>query len=174
MRKNFSELEQRLIVLLKKDARMSIIDISKELNVSRITAKKMLDSLVNSGKIRKFTVTLDEEERDMVLVYTDDISKIPENLIVESFRLIDNSFIAVLFYEDLMKIKDTVIKKVEIAASRKLNENLTRMESIHCDYCHSEIKEKPIVVEINGKAYYACCPNCERDLRKRREIMVDK
>ena len=174
MRKNFSELEQRLIVLLKKNSRMSIIDIAKELNVSRITAKKAMDSLIESGRIKKFTITLDDEEKDMVLVYTDNISGIPENLMVEHFKLIDNSYIAVLYYEDLMKIDSTNIKKVEVAKSRKLNENLTRMESIHCDYCQSEIKEKPIIVEMSGKTYYVCCPNCERDLKKRREIMINE
>lgn len=173
MRRNFSELEQRLVVLLKKNSRMSIIEIAKELGISRITAKKIMDSLVENGRIKKFTVTLDDEEKDMVLVYTDDISRIPENLIVESFRLIDNSHIAVLYYEDLMKVKDIDIKRVEVATSRKLNENLTRMESIHCDYCNAEIREKPIVVEISGKTYYTCCPNCERDLKKRRETMED-
>lgn len=174
MRRNFSELEQRLVVILKKNSRMSVIDIAKELDISRITAKKILDSLVNTGRIKKFTVTLEDEEKDMVLVYTDDISKIPENLMVECFRLIDNSYIAVLFYEDLVKIKDTNIKRVEVAVSRSINENLTRMGGIHCDYCQSEIKENPIVLEISGKSYYACCPNCERDLKKRRELMVDE
>lgn len=171
MRKNFSELEQRLIMLLKKNSRMSVIDIAKELNISRITAKKAMDSLVESGRIRKFTITLDDEEKDMALVYTDSISEIPESLIVESFSLIDGSYIIVLFYEDLMKIKDTSIKRVEIASSRKMNENLTRMEHIHCDYCQREIKEKPIVVELDNKIYYACCPNCERDMKKRREYL---
>lgn len=172
MRKNFSELEQRLIVLLKKDSRMSLIDIAKELNISRVTAKKAMDSLVESGRIKKFTVTLDDEEKNLVLVFTDDISDIPEDLIVESFNLIDNSHIAVLYYEDLMKIEKKNIRKIEIAVSRKLNENQTRMEGIHCDYCQKEIKEKPILLTIKGTTYYVCCPNCKRDLKKRREVMA--
>lgn len=171
MRRNFSELEQRLIMLLKNNSRISIIDAAEELNVSRITARKALDSLIESGKIKKFTITLDDEERDMVLVYTDSIDEIPERMIVESFKLIDGSYVVVLFYEDLVKIKDASIKRVEIATSRKLNENIARMENIHCDYCQSEIKEKPIVVEIGGRTLYACCPNCERDMKKRREYM---
>lgn len=171
MRKNFSELEQRLIMLLKKNSRMTVMDMAKELNISRITAKKAMDALIDSGRIRKFTITLEDEEKDMALVYTDNISGIPENLLVENFRLIDNSYIAVLFYEDLMKIKDVNIKKVEIAVSRKLSDNLTRMEHIHCDYCQSEIKDKPILVELDNKIYYACCPNCERDMKKRREYL---
>ena len=165
MRKTFPELEQRLVLMLKRNSRMSILEIAKELGVSRATAKKVMDSLVNTGRIKKFTIILDEEEKGIGLVYTDDIKSIPDNLILEQFRLIDNSFIAVMYFEDIMKIKNADIKRVDIAKSRKLNENSIRTDNMHCDYCHAEIRGKPIVVEIGERTYYACCPNCERDLR---------
>lgn len=174
MRKNLTELEQRLIMLLKKNSRMTIMDISENLGVSRVTAKKSLDSLLKSGRIKRFTINLDDEERDMVLVHTDDISKIPADLTIERFKLIDNSYIAVLYYEDLVNIKDARITRVEIAVTRELNENLSRIDGIHCDYCGKEIKGKSISVEMAGKTYYACCPNCERDLKKRREVIVSE
>lgn len=171
MRRNFTDLEQRLIVLLKKNSRITITEISRELSVSRITAKKALDSLTKNGRIKHFTVTLEDEDREMVLVRTDNASIIPSEYVIERFRLIDGSFISVLFYEDLLSIKDAHIKGVDIAVSREQNENMFRMEGIHCDYCGNEIKGKPIIVDIGGKTYYACCPNCERDLKKRRELM---
>ncbi|MGC8562826.1 MAG: TRASH domain-containing protein [Thermoplasmata archaeon] len=173
MRRNFTDIEQRLILLLKKNSRITVTEIAKELSVSRITAKKALDALSNSGRIKKFTITLEDEDREMVLVRIDDISKIPPESVIETFKLIDGSFIAVMYYEDLISIKDAHIKGVDIAVSREQNENLLKIEGIHCDYCGSEIKGKPITVEIGGKTYYACCPNCERDLRKRREMMVN-
>ena len=171
MRRNITDIEQRLIVLLKRNSRITITEISKELGVSRITAKKALDTLTRSGRIKRFTVTLEDENREMVLVRTDDASRIPSEYVVERFKLIDGSFINVLFYEDLLSIKDAHINGVDIAVSREQNENVFRMEGIHCDYCGNEIKGKPIMVEIGGKTYYACCPNCERDLKKRRELM---
>ncbi len=171
MRRNITDIEQRLIVLLKRNSRITITEISKELGVSRITAKKALDTLTRSGRIKRFTVTLEDENREMVLVRTDDASRIPSEYVIERFKLIDGSFISVLFYEDLLSIKDTHINGVDIAVSREQNENVFRMEGIHCDYCGNEIKGKPIMVEIGGKTYYACCPNCERDLKKRRELM---
>ncbi|MEM0156373.1 MAG: TRASH domain-containing protein [Thermoplasmataceae archaeon] len=171
MRKNSSEIEQRLITILKKNSRKNIVDIAEELGVSRITAKKALDGLVQNGRIRKFTVTLEEDEQDMALVYVDDVKEIPENLIVEQFRLMDDTYIAVLYYEDLMQVKNARIKRIEIAKSRITNDNITRLEDIHCDYCGKEIKSDPIMVEIAGRTFYACCPNCERDLKKRRQIM---
>ncbi|EQB66296.1 MAG: transcription regulator [Thermoplasmatales archaeon I-plasma] len=171
MRRNITDIEQRLIVLLKRNSRITITEISKELGVSRITAKKALDTLTRSGRIKRFTVTLEDENREMVLVRTDDASRIPSEYVIERFKLIDGSFISVLFYEDLLSIKDAHINGVDIAVSREQNENVFRMEGLHCDYCGNEIKGKPIMVEIGGKTYYACCPNCERDLKKRRELM---
>jgi Transcriptional regulators len=171
VRRNITDIEQRLIVLLKRNSRITITEISKELGVSRITAKKALDTLTRSGRIKRFTVTLEDENREMVLVRTDDASRIPSEYVIERFKLIDGSFISVLFYEDLLSIKDAHINGVDIAVSREQNENVFRMEGLHCDYCGNEIKGKPIMVEIGGKTYYACCPNCERDLKKRRELM---
>ena len=174
MRRNLSELEQRLILLLKRNSRMSIVDMASELGISRLTAKKALDSIISSGRIKKFTISLADEEKDMVLVYTDNLENIPGNIILERFSLIDGSYMVILYYEDLIKIKKANIKRVEIATSRELYENMNRAENLHCDYCRKEIKDNPISVEIRGKTYYVCCPNCERDLKKRGELNIEE
>ncbi len=173
MKRNISEIEQRMLVLLKKDSRISIQEAASELGVSRITAKKAFDSLVNEGKIRNFTITLNEDMKDLVLVQVKDIKEIPRDLVVEYFSMLDGTFVVVMYYENLVRIKNLNISDVKFASSRTLNESIGRLENIHCDYCDKEIKESPIVFEIQGKTYYACCPNCERDLKKRREAMAD-
>ena len=174
MRRNLSELEQRLILLLKRNSRMSIVDMAAELGTSRITVKKALDSIISSGRIKKFTISIADEEKDMVLVYTDNLDNIPRNIILERFSLIDGSYMVILYYEDLIKIKKANIKRVEIATSRESYENMNRVENIHCDYCRKEIKDNPISVEIKGKTNYVCCPNCERDLKKRGELIIEE
>jgi len=174
MRRNLSELEQRLILLLKRNSRMSIVDMAAELGTSRITVKKALDSIISSGRIKKFTISIADEEKDMVLVYTDNLDNIPRNIILERFSLIDGSYMVILYYEDLIKIKKANIKRVEIATSRESYENMNRVENIHCDYCRKEIKDNPISVEIKGKTNYVCCPNCERDLKKRGELIMEE
>ena len=174
MRRNLSELEQRLILLLKRNSRMSIVDMASELGISRLTAKKALDSIISSGRIKKFTISIADEEKDMVLVYTDNLENIPENIILERFSLIDGSYMVILYYEDLIKLKKASIKRVEIATSRESYENMNRVENIHCDYCRKEIKDNPISVEIKGKTNYVCCPNCERDLKKRGELIIEE
>lgn len=171
MKRNISEIEQRLIVLLKKDSRISIQDAAGELGVSRITAKKAFDSLVSEGRIRKFTVALNEDMKDLVMVHVRDMGKIPMEYIVEYFSLMDGSYVVVLYYENLVRIKNIEILDVKFASSRTINDNTGRLEKIHCDYCNKEITESPIVFEIRGKTNYACCPNCERDLKKRRETL---
>lgn len=174
MRRNLSELEQRLILLLKRNSRISIVDMARELNTSRLTAKKALDALKSSGRIKKFTISLADEEKDMVLVYVGSLENIPENIILERFSLIDGSYLIVLYYEDLMQIKKASIRRVEVATSREVNENIIRVEGLHCDYCGKVIKDNPIAVEIRGRTRYVCCPNCERDLRKRGEMVLEE
>lgn len=171
MKRNISEIEQRLLVMLKKDSRKSILDASKELGVSRITAKKALDALIEEKKIRNFTITINEDLKDLVLVQVQDITNIPMDLVVEYFTMIDGTYVVIMYYENLVKIKDVKILDVKFASARTLSEGIGRLERIHCDYCNQEIKESPIVFEIGGKTNYACCPNCERDLKKRREII---
>lgn len=170
MKRNVTEIEQRLLVMLKKNSRKSMLDAASELGVSRITAKKAFDSLVADGRIRSFTVTINEDMKDLVLVHARTLEGFPAEQLVESFRLIDGTYIAVMYYENLPKIRDLPILGVQIATDRTINENIGRVENVHCDYCQNELSGTQIVFEMHGKTYYACCPNCERDLKKRREF----
>ena len=171
MARNLSDLEQRMIAILKEDSRKTVLDLSRELGISRITAKKILTSLVGEGVIRRFTVTLAEDERNLVLVHMKEIKGVPAGLILEYFSLIDGTFIAVMYYENLVKIQNVNIIEVKIATRRTLNEEHDRIEHIHCDYCGKEIEKDPIRLELHRKTYFVCCPNCERDLRRRREFL---
>ena len=110
--------------MLKRNSRMSIVEIASELGTSRLTAKKALDSIISSGRIKKFTISLADEEKDMVLIYTDNLDNIPGNIILERFSLIDGTYMVILYYEDLIKIKGANIKRVEIATSRESYENI--------------------------------------------------
>ncbi len=174
MKRNVTEIERRLIHILKKNSRKSVIDIAKELGVSRITARKVFDSVIKAGKIKKFTIVLNEDEKDLAIVHTRGIENLPNDLVIESFKLIDSTYIVVMYYENLVKIEGIPVISVKIATSRSLSESTGRVEHFHCDYCGKEMGGMPIEVELQGKTYYACCSNCERDLRKRREPLVDR
>ena len=167
MRRNLTELEQRLTELLKKDSRKSMSEIAEELGVSRITAKKTMDSLLESGKIKAFTVRLDMDDTDLAIVHLANHESVPEDMILEDFQMIDGTHIMVIYYEDLVKLNNVRILDVRIARRRVVNEGTGRVEHLHCDLCNSEIKITPIRVQVNKKVFYACCPTCERELKKR-------
>ncbi len=171
MARNMSDLEERMIALLKNNSRMSLLDLSKELGISRITAKKILSSLTASGTIRRFTIALSEDERNLVLVHTGDLSRVPGDLILEYFTLIDGTYLIVMYYENLVRLKDAKIMDVKIASRKTLNEGHARMNHLLCDYCGKEIEGEPITLEIQKRKFYVCCPNCERDLKRRREFL---
>lgn len=58
------DLDNRLLMLLTKDARASVTDLAGELNVSRGTVQNRIDKLVHTRVISRFTVELGESEED--------------------------------------------------------------------------------------------------------------
>lgn len=173
MPRNLTDVEQRMIAVLRNDSRKTILDIAGELGISRITAKKIFNALTEDGVIKRFTITLAEDDRNLIIVHVREIEKIPQDLMVEYFSLVDGTFLVVTYYENLIKIQNQEILGVEIATRRTLNEGYSRMEHVRCDYCGNEIVKEPIKLEIHKKTFYVCCPNCERDLRKRREFIIE-
>ncbi|MCL4336723.1 MAG: TRASH domain-containing protein [Candidatus Thermoplasmatota archaeon] len=167
MKRNLSELEQRLVTILREDSRKTISEIALELDVSRTTARKTLDSLMGSGRIKSFTVNLSDDEKDLAVIQVEDVSLIPKKFILEDFELIDSSHMVVIHYENLLNLGETRIIDVKIAKRRTIGENPGRMLHLHCDLCGSDIQSDPITVRSKGKTYYACCPGCESTLRKR-------
>ncbi len=167
MRRNLSETEQRMITLLKADSRKSISEIATSLGISRVTAKKTLDGLVDDGVIQNFTITLDNEESNLVIVHLEDREGVPDGLVLEEYSLIDGTYIVVLYYEDLPRLTNVQILSVRIATKRVSNNPMGRVELVHCDLCGKEIESHPITVSLNRKTYYACCPTCEKGLKRR-------
>lgn len=171
MKKNQAEIEQRMLSILKMDSRKSIVELAKELDITRITAKKIFESLVQSGRIRTFTITTEDDERDLVLIHVSNLDLIPKELIVETFNLVDQTFVVVMYYENLLKVKNVNIMDIKIAFSRTVNMTSGRKSNIHCDYCGAVISSSPITLTFGGRTYYACCPNCENDLKRRLEAV---
>ena len=167
MQRNFTELEQRLVVILKEDSRKTMSELAQEMNISRTTAKKVMDSLMDSGRIRAFTIQLDEDENDLVIVHVEDASAVPKRYVLEDFELIDGTHMVVIHYENLVKLRDVNIIDVKIAKKRVPGENPGRTMHVHCDLCGNEIINDPLTLKMKGKTYYSCCPSCEKSLRIR-------
>lgn len=168
MERNLTETEQRMISLLRNDSRRNISEIASSLGISRVTAKKTLDALIEDGVIRSFTIKLETDDTNLVLVLMEDLEGVSDELLLEDYELIDGKHLLVLYYEDLPRLRSSKILNVRIVTRKVRGNALSRMEHIHCDLCGKEIPSKPIIVEVNRKVYYACCPTCERGLKRRR------
>lgn len=53
-----TDTDQKLIALLRRNARASVSDIAAEIGVSRATVRARIDRLIESGEILGFTVVL--------------------------------------------------------------------------------------------------------------------
>ena len=167
MQKQSRELEQRVLMMLKEDSRKSVVDIAAELGISRITARKIIDGLVESQEIIRFTVESSSDQNDLALIHVRSGTVIPDDLVLEVFDLIDGTSLILVYLENIASVKDPGIIDVKIVSRRKAGSPVPRYPSLHCDYCDAEIRGTPISVKGEGKTYYVCCPNCERDMKRR-------
>ena len=71
-------INQRILELIRENARMSYSDIGKAAGISRISAKKRMDSMEKAGVIKGYQTVIDEEKVRGGLRYIIDIEAIPE------------------------------------------------------------------------------------------------
>ncbi len=155
--------ESRILRILKEDSRRSASEISEMVGLSRSTVSKTISNLVDRGKIRAFTVSVDTEEDDiMILAEVESLFDIPEEFLVESVELSDGTFLAVLR-------KGAMYEKFP-ARSMKIVHKLTRYDEnelsidMYCDYCRNRITDEPIKLSSNTMTYLACGTECKRGL----------
>lgn len=74
------ELDEKILLLLKEDARKPFVELAKELNVSEGAVRKRVKTLWSKGVIRKFTIEMNYQRkvRAFVLITTDTQSSLPE------------------------------------------------------------------------------------------------
>ncbi len=159
--------------MLKEDSRKSIVDIAAELGISRITARKILDGMIESREIIKFTVESSSDQNDLALIHVKSATVLPDDLVLEAFDLIDGTSLILVYLENIASLNDSGILGVQIVTRRKQGSPVPRYPSLHCDYCDSEIRNAPISVKGSGKTYYVCCPNCERDMKRRLQSLQE-
>ena len=72
------QINQRILELIRENARMSYSDIGKAVGISRVSAKKRMDSMEKAGVIKGYQTVIDEEKTRGGLRYIIDIEAIPE------------------------------------------------------------------------------------------------
>ena len=58
----FDQIDQQILDLLIENSRISLIDISEQVGLSRVAVKNRIDALEKSGVIEQYTVILDPEK----------------------------------------------------------------------------------------------------------------
>ena len=72
------KLDQRILELIKDNARLSYSEIGKSVGISRVAVKKRMDAMENAGVIRGYRTVIDEEKAQEGIRYTIDIEALPE------------------------------------------------------------------------------------------------
>ncbi len=72
------QIDQKILELIRENARMSYSDIGKAVGISRVSAKKRMDSMEKAGVIGGYHTVIDEEKARGGLRYIIDIEAIPE------------------------------------------------------------------------------------------------
>ena len=72
------KLDQRILELIKDNARLSYSEIGKSVGISRVAVKTRMDAMENAGVIRGYRTVIDEEQAQEGIRYTIDIEALPE------------------------------------------------------------------------------------------------
>lgn len=161
---DLQEIDIRMLNILMEDARTPLVDMSKSLGISRITATRIFNRLVETGAIRRFTVEADMGKEPYALIQLHGLNNVKREECVETMEMLDGTIQVIVPLEDVIKFSSEHVKNITIIKNITRNTLYRAKNLIHCDLCHAKIAGVPITVQKNGKIYYACCPNCEKDL----------
>lgn len=119
--------DKDLLMLLRENARMSISDLARALNISRSTAKDRLERLESRGVIKRYSLVLSEEysKGQVVAHVMMNIDTKKSNIIVRNLRKIDeiDTSYAVSGIYDLICVIST-------SSTEQLNQVLDQMMEI--------------------------------------------
>ncbi|WP_393971582.1 TRASH domain-containing protein [Oxyplasma meridianum] len=168
---DLGEKEYKMLKMLKINARTPITEMVSTLGVSRITAKRMLASLIKRGIIKSFTIETGQENDPLLVVELESIEGIDQDIIIDDFRLLDGTHIITVPFSDSFKLEGIKVKRIHISTGRKRNTGSLNIEGIKCDFCGRKINSDPLKIRDGNSLYYVCCTSCETNLKKRLEAM---
>lgn len=162
---NISPNEFKVLRTLDKNSRLSINDISKICGINRNTVRKIIKDLQERGIIKKFTVELNEiNQGHNLLLEVENLEGVPEDYVIQEMKLANGNYL-LLCTQDILN-RDIKYIKMNVVREVVRRHSLVNSVKIYCDYCGKEITDTPIEISINNRIYYACCHNCERDLKR--------
>ena len=158
----FTDIEIKVLSILRENSRASVSEIAERLGVSRVTVYRALKSLVNKGA--RFTVDIPEDSPRAFVV-----SREPHMDLGECFKLVDGRYMVIVRardFNELVGIIDRLRDKDEVyIALRPVSRQLVSVGLV-CDYCGGPITV-PITYKRGRRTYYLCCETCLRELKKK-------
>ncbi len=158
----FTDIEIKVLNILRENARVSVSEIAERLGLSRITVYRVMKSLISKGV--KFTVEVPEDSPRAFI-----ITRGPHVDLGECYKLVDGRYMLIIRardFNELINIIDRLRDKDEVhIALRPVSKQLVSVGLI-CDYCGGPITV-PIIYRRGKRSYYLCCETCLRELKKK-------
>ncbi|ARM76756.1 TRASH domain-containing protein [Acidianus manzaensis] len=159
-----SEIEYKILQILKTDARTPASQIAKQLGISRVTVSRAIESLKNKGI--KFSVNF--VEKDLVGIITSDSC-----LSEECFKTITGDYVSLVRADSVEELEKSLenhnIKNIIIA--HHLGKRIVK-SALYCDYCGGKIESEPIIYKRGKKIYYTCCKACLDGLKRKIDFNI--
>ncbi|QKR00282.1 TRASH domain-containing protein [Metallosphaera tengchongensis] len=160
--KEITEVEYKVLQLLRKNSRRSASDIAKELKVSRALVSKVIRSLEEKGV--KYCVEYYEKDELVAFALVNSCEGLDD-----CFKLLDGRYMAVIRgnLEELSNALSKIGSTQYFLAVEKVGKPKLKRRELSCDYCGEKILGEPYVVKAGRRVYYACCKSCKTQLTKR-------
>jgi Lrp/AsnC family leucine-responsive transcriptional regulator len=88
------DIDRKILQLLTENARMSYVDIGKELNLSRVSIRERVNQLMENGIIEKFSVVINSEKIGKNVSAFFEVDCEPSSLVQVAKTLVNNPCVA--------------------------------------------------------------------------------
>ncbi len=174
------DLDFKILDLMNENPRLSYRKIAEAVGSTTPTVKERIEKLERNGIIRGYFTMIDYSRlwvyKDVYIIYGANkriLNKLKEyDGVRRIFRLEENAALVIFLYDENRKNMDFMNFLEENGAEYErfsvLDEPHLRNEILinfnknitYCDYCGKEIKERPVLLRINGEEKHFCCNTC--------------
>ncbi len=124
-------IDRKILELLAENARMSYVDIGKELNLSRVSIRERVNQLIEAGVIEKFSVVINSEKVGKSVSAFFEVDCEPSSLVSVAENLANNPRVASCYQmTGPSTLHMHVLVEDFIALENFINEELYSLEGI--------------------------------------------
>lgn len=185
------EIDNAILRILLSNARASISDIAREVGISRPTARKRIQKLLNSGLIKGFSAIIDESllkgfqvicwvkcpDPDKILSELERIDEVTNIYVTSGER----NVVCIARIPDMMSLENLINKLssynlpfelsiVLKSTSKSIFPEFLSILKLKCDYCGREIVGKALTYTLHKRRFYFCCPTCLKEFSRRLKV----